>query len=229
MANVSDCGELRDKLWNLSDVNELFPWVPLFTWRCIHRSTRNGRCAPGYSFCCGNCRSLLYQSTVGRYCSAPAGSLGSHLRSPATESQITAAQKTSVLINTKKSVSILSNECVEGLVRVPKPTCSAPDVSHLPRKRAEHWLCQFELEVYHKDGEPYPSTTLYQLCCGILCYFFVNFTFPCTSVTSSHNGAWANSLIMSERFYSSSCSSPKSLIRCYSCMWMSVVDDNPAA
>ena len=29
MANVSDCGELHNELWKLSDINELFALVPL--------------------------------------------------------------------------------------------------------------------------------------------------------------------------------------------------------
>ena len=29
MANVSDCGELHIELWKLSDIDELFAWVPL--------------------------------------------------------------------------------------------------------------------------------------------------------------------------------------------------------
>ena len=29
MANVSDCGELHDELWELSDIDELFAHVPL--------------------------------------------------------------------------------------------------------------------------------------------------------------------------------------------------------
>ena len=28
MANVSDCGELHDKLWKLSDIDELFAQIP---------------------------------------------------------------------------------------------------------------------------------------------------------------------------------------------------------
>jgi len=32
------------------------------------------------------------------------------------------------------------------------------------------WHCQFVLEVYHQDGQHYPSLTLYQLCFGLLCH-----------------------------------------------------------
>ena len=51
MANVNDCGELHDELWELSDIDELFAQVPL----------------PD------DVESLPYWSTIGRY-SAPAGS-----------------------------------------------------------------------------------------------------------------------------------------------------------
>ena len=50
--------------------------------------------------------------------SAPAGSQESHFGRPTTESQITAAQKDSAPIDTKKYK--LSIECVEKLVRIPE-------------------------------------------------------------------------------------------------------------
>ena len=91
-----------------------------------------------------------------------------------TESQITAAQKDSVPVNTKKSTNWAVNVWRDWS-EYRKQTCSAPN-EHPPHiltcqvSELNNWLCRFVLEVRRKDGKPYPPSTLHQLCCGILRY-----------------------------------------------------------
>ena len=91
-------------------------------------------------------------------------------------------------IDAKKEYK-LSSDCVEGLVRIPEATCSAPNehpphvYSYLPSKRS--WLCPFMLESDRKDGKPYiyipPSTCSLTFAVGFYVILLANSTLPCAS------------------------------------------------
>ena len=87
MANVSDCGELHDELWELSDIDELFAQVPLpddviNVPEVDDALTATHSVVESAKVCHAGARTED---------SAPAGSPESRFGRPVTESQITAA------------------------------------------------------------------------------------------------------------------------------------------
>ena len=42
------------------------------------------------------------------------------------------------------------------------------DICKMSVKAMNFWLAKFVLEVRRRDGKPYSSETLYQVCCGLL-------------------------------------------------------------
>ena len=42
------------------------------------------------------------------------------------------------------------------------------EIEKLSAQLINFWLCRFVLEIHRRDGERYPSASLYQLCYGIL-------------------------------------------------------------
>ena len=42
------------------------------------------------------------------------------------------------------------------------------EIEKLSAQLINFWLCRFVLEIRRRDGERYPPTSLYQLCCGLL-------------------------------------------------------------
>ena len=137
MANVSSSGELHDELWKLSDIDEVFAQVPLPYDVLIDLPELDDVLLATH---------FAVESANWCYAgprledSAPAGNPKCSFGRPATESQITAGQKDSVPINTKKEYK-LSSECVEGLVQVPEANVlsfrrGSYTYSYLPSKRS---------------------------------------------------------------------------------------------
>ena len=70
MANaISNCGEVHNEVWKLSDVDELFARVPLpYNYVLIDVPELDDALLATQSSCCGKCKSLLCRSTVEKQC-----------------------------------------------------------------------------------------------------------------------------------------------------------------
>ena len=102
MANVSNCGQLHNELWKPSNIDELFAWVPLPYDVLIDVPKLDDALLATHSAV--ESAKVCYAGPQLKD-SAPAGSPESHSGSPATEPQITAAQKHSISVNAKKSTN----------------------------------------------------------------------------------------------------------------------------
>ena len=98
MANVRDCGELHNKLWKVSHIDELFAWAPL-PYDVLIDMPELDDVLPATHSAVKSAKGCYAGSQLKN--SASAGSPESCFRHPATELQITAAQKYSVPVNTK--------------------------------------------------------------------------------------------------------------------------------
>ena len=104
MANVTDCGELHNELWKLSDIDELFARVTLPNNVLIIDVPELDDALLAATHSAVECAKVCY---AGRRLkdSVPAGSPESSFGRPAMESQITAAKKHPVPVNTKMNTN----------------------------------------------------------------------------------------------------------------------------
>ena len=122
MADASDCGELQNEPWELSDTDELFAQVLLPDDIIDGREQDDALVATDSV---GESAKVCYPAPR-LESSAAAGCPESRFGPPVTDSEIIAAQKASVPANTKKSTNWAVNVWKDW-AEYRKQTCSAPD------------------------------------------------------------------------------------------------------
>ena len=93
---------------------------------------------------------------------------------PLTSSEnVLALQNMAIPLNTSKNTSWATNAWVEWTEYVLQQGVDPEDapsalINQMTKEELNRWLPHFVMEACRQDGKPYPSNTLYQLCCGLL-------------------------------------------------------------
>ena len=94
----------------------------------------------------------------------------SHFGQPKTDEEMSTLRKQAILANTKKNTSWalnLGKDWTASRRKVCHPLDCPPHLFLCTPSQLDYWLSK---EIRRKDGQPYPSSSLYQICCGVMCY-----------------------------------------------------------
>ena len=138
---------------------------------------------PGYQFCCGTCKRLLFRPKIVRYCtyiytvySIP----NSQFRHPVNQSWIILAEKDSMPVDNKKVTNWTVNvwrDCSENQKKTYSVADEFPPHNFISQEsELNNWLFQFMLtQSLQYRLEKHLSKDFHQLCCGILHYIACKF------------------------------------------------------
>ena len=97
----------------------------------------------------------------------------SHLVQPKTDEEMSTLRQQAIPANTKKNTSWALNvwkDWTASRRKVCHPLDCPPHLFLCTPSQLDYWLSKFVMEIRHKDGQPYPPSSLYQICCGVLRY-----------------------------------------------------------
>lgn len=94
----------------------------------------------------------------------------------ATSSRIQQMRQNAIPVKTKQTTSWSTNVWEEWCTwRKSQPVTEeeghfplCQDITSMSCDSMNFWLCRFVVEVRRKDNKPYPPSSLYQICCGLM-------------------------------------------------------------